>query len=79
MESVRVMVVDDAADARFLISLILRDAEGVELVGLKGEMRHAMLGVGGVQPRDVDEVRDDRGRRRLRPRARAVVHRRADG
>ena len=32
MDPVRVMVVDDAADARFLIGLVLRDAEGVEVV-----------------------------------------------
>ncbi len=32
MDSVRVMVVDDAADARFLIGLILGDAEGIEVV-----------------------------------------------
>jgi CheY-like chemotaxis protein len=32
MPPVRVMVVDDAADARFLIGLVLRDAEGIEVV-----------------------------------------------
>lgn len=32
MEPIRVMVVDDAADARFLVSLILRDAEGIDVV-----------------------------------------------
>lgn len=32
MDSVRVMVVDDAADARFLIGLVLGDADGVTVV-----------------------------------------------
>jgi DNA-binding NarL/FixJ family response regulator len=32
MELVRVMVVDDAADARFLIALVLGDADGIEVV-----------------------------------------------
>lgn len=32
MDPIRVIVVDDAADARFLIGLVLRDAEGIELV-----------------------------------------------
>lgn len=32
MDSVRVMVVDDAADARFLIGLMLADAEGIQVV-----------------------------------------------
>lgn len=32
MDSIRVMVVDDAADARFLIGLILGDAPGIEVV-----------------------------------------------
>jgi CheY-like chemotaxis protein len=32
MEPVRVIVVDDAADTRFLIGLVLGDAEGVEVV-----------------------------------------------
>ena len=50
-----------------------------ELVGLEREMRHAMLGVGGVHARHVDEVGDDRARGRLGAGARAVVERRADG
>jgi CheY-like chemotaxis protein len=33
MEPVRVMVVDDAADARFLIGLLLEEAGGFEVVG----------------------------------------------
>ena len=32
MDSIRVMVVDDAADARFLVGLVLGDAEGIEVV-----------------------------------------------
>jgi DNA-binding NarL/FixJ family response regulator len=32
MEPVRVMVVDDASDARFLIALMLREADGIEVV-----------------------------------------------
>lgn len=32
MEPIRVMVVDDAADARFLVGLVLGDAEGIEVV-----------------------------------------------
>jgi DNA-binding NarL/FixJ family response regulator len=32
MPPIRVMVVDDAADARFLITLVLGDAEGIEVV-----------------------------------------------
>ena len=32
MDSIRVMVVDDAADARFLVGLVLGEAEGVEVV-----------------------------------------------
>jgi DNA-binding NarL/FixJ family response regulator len=32
MVPIRVMVVDDAADARFLIMLVLGDAEGIEVV-----------------------------------------------
>ena len=50
-----------------------------ELVGLEREVRHAMLGVGGVHARDVDQVGDHRARRRLGARARAVVQRGADG
>jgi DNA-binding NarL/FixJ family response regulator len=32
MEPIRVMVVDDASDARFLISLMLGEADGIEVV-----------------------------------------------
>ena len=49
-----------------------------QLVGLEGEVRHAMLGIGGVHPRHVDEVGDHRARRRLGARAGAVVQRRPD-
>ena len=49
-----------------------------ELVGLEREVRHAVLGVGGVHARDVDQVGDHRARRRLGAGAGAVVQRRAD-
>ena len=49
-----------------------------ELVGLEREVRHAMLGIGGVHARHVDEVGDHRARGRLGARARAVVQRGAD-
>jgi DNA-binding NarL/FixJ family response regulator len=42
MEAVRVIVVDDAADSRFLIGLVLGDAEGVEIVA-EAEGALAML------------------------------------
>jgi CheY-like chemotaxis protein len=32
MKSIRVMVVDDAADARFLIGLVLGEADGIDVV-----------------------------------------------
>lgn len=32
MDCVRVMVVDDASDARFLVNLVLGDAEGIDVV-----------------------------------------------
>ena len=42
-------------------------------------MRNAMLGIGRVHARDVDQVGNHRARRRLGARARTVVQRRADG
>lgn len=51
MEPVRVMVVDDAADARFLISLVLGDSEGVEVVAEAEGIDEAMSALdGGAKP-----------------------------
>jgi CheY-like chemotaxis protein len=51
MEPVRVIVVDDAADARFLIGLVLGDSEGVEVVA-EAEGADAALAAldGGAAP-----------------------------
>lgn len=50
MDSVRVMVVDDAADARFLIDLILRDADGVEVVAEADGAAAALALLDGSEP-----------------------------
>ena len=42
------MVVDDAADARFLVSLILRDAEGIDIVAEAENADRAMERLDGV-------------------------------
>jgi hypothetical protein len=55
-----------------------QDRRGRQLVGLEREVRHAVVGVGGVQAGDVDQVGDHRRGRRLGARALAVVQRRAD-
>ena len=39
-------------------SSIGRIGVSLQRVGLEREVRHAVLGVGGVQPRDVDQVGD---------------------
>ena len=53
-----------------------QDRQVGKLVGLEREMRHAVLGIGGVHARDVDQVGDHRARGRLGAGARAVVQRR---
>ena len=45
-----------------------------QLVGLERKMRHAILRIGRVQPRHVDQVGDHGRRRRICARPRAVVH-----
>ncbi len=51
MDPVRVIVVDDAADARFLIGLVLGDSKGVEVVA-EAEGADAALAMfdDGLQP-----------------------------
>ena len=72
-------VVDAHAQVVARLDLAHRQERHVgELVGLEREVRHAMLGVGGVHARDVDEVGDHRAGRRLGARAGTVVQRRAD-
>ena len=71
------LVLDAHAQVIARLDLAHRQERHVgELVGLEREVRHAMLGVGGVHARDVDEVGDHRARRRLGARAGAVVQRR---
>ena len=50
MDSIRVMVVDDAADARFLIGLILAEAEGIEVVAEADGAAGALEQVGAIAP-----------------------------
>lgn len=46
MDPVRVIVVDDAADARFLIGLVLRDADGVEVAAEAENAARALEALG---------------------------------
>ena len=46
MDPVRVIVVDDAADARFLIGLVLRDADGVEVAAEAADAAGALAAFG---------------------------------
>ena len=41
-------------------------------------MRHPMIRIGGMQPRDIDQIGDDRAGGRLGTGPRAVIKRRAD-
>lgn len=50
MDPIRVMVVDDAADARFLITLILREDSGVEVVAEADGARSALDQLEGAAP-----------------------------
>lgn len=49
MEPVRVIVVDDAADTRFLVGLLLRETEGVEVVA-EADGADAALAALGLRP-----------------------------
>ena len=55
-----------------------QDGEVLHRRRLEREVRHAVVGVGGVQAGDVDQVGDHRRGGRLGARALAVVERRAD-
>jgi DNA-binding NarL/FixJ family response regulator len=50
MEAIRVMVVDDAADARFLITLMLGDADGIEVVAEADGAEAALDALDGAAP-----------------------------
>lgn len=50
MEPVRVMVVDDAADVRFLIRLVLGDASGVEVVAEAEGAEQALAALEAANP-----------------------------
>ena len=50
MEPVRVIVVDDAADTRFLIGLVLGEVEGVEIVAEADGAAGALASVDGARP-----------------------------
>lgn len=50
MEPIRVMVVDDAADARFLVGLVLSDAEGIEVVAEADGAEQALAALDGAAP-----------------------------
>ena len=50
MESVRVMVVDDAADARFLIGLLLGEAGGIAVVAEADGGEAALAALDGAAP-----------------------------
>ncbi len=50
MESVRVMVVDDAADARFLIGLVLGEAAGIEVVAEANGAEQALARLDAARP-----------------------------
>lgn len=50
MDSVRVMVVDDAADARFLVNLVLGEAEGIEVVAEVDGAEAALAGLDAAAP-----------------------------
>src|SRR3712207_2963832 len=50
MEPIRVMVVDDAADARFLITLVLGDADDIEVVGEADGAEQALALLPGLDP-----------------------------
>jgi hypothetical protein len=56
-----------------------QDRRRGQRVGLECQVWHAVIGVGGVQPGDVDQVGHHCRGRRLRAGAFAVVERRADG
>ncbi len=50
MDSVRVMVVDDAADARFLIGLVLAEAEGIEVTAEAEGAEDALAALDAAAP-----------------------------
>ena len=55
-----------------------QDRRVLHRAALEGQVRHAVVGVGGVQARDVDQVGHDGAGRGFCARALAVVERRAD-
>ena len=50
MEPIRVMVVDDAPDARFLVRLMLRDHDDIEIVAEADGAAAALEQVGDAEP-----------------------------
>jgi two-component system, NarL family, response regulator DevR len=50
MEAVRVMVVDDAADVRYLIGLVLEGAEGIEVVAEAEGAEQALAALEAARP-----------------------------
>jgi DNA-binding NarL/FixJ family response regulator len=50
MEPIRVMVVDDAADARFLIGLVLGDAADIHVVAEADGAQSALAALPGAAP-----------------------------